>query len=275
MDIYAYDRYASFVADFLDPAKGLSKRGAKARLAEVLKCHPTYISQVCQGQSPFNLDQAIGFCGFASLDEEATRFFIDLLQWDRASTAAARSYFRRRIDKARHERLEPSRRIGVSARIPKDAAQRYYQSWLPQAVHMLCQTRGEHTSASLAARLGVCVAAVEESVNFMVDMGVLERANGRISSRIDAVHAPNESPVIRQIHQNWRYRTVQEMQQAAALPGMHFSAAMSISSEVAVAFRARLARLIEELGGMVTDVESDAVYAFSQDFFRLDSRQDS
>ena len=62
MVIYEAETYRDFVKDRVYQEN--RPRGGLRALAEALKCHPTYLSQVVRGLSHFSNEQAIAFCRY-------------------------------------------------------------------------------------------------------------------------------------------------------------------------------------------------------------------
>lgn len=84
MQVYEFKDYRKFLIQALG---GESKRtGQRGALAEHLGCQSAYLSQVLKGVANFNLEQAFKVNQFFGHDPQASEYFLNLVQLERAGT---------------------------------------------------------------------------------------------------------------------------------------------------------------------------------------------
>lgn len=269
-DVFKCSAYRDAVEQWLSHPQGGRPRGAIKALADVLKCHPTFIAHVLNGKADFSNEQALRFCRHFALTGDETDFFLDLLNRDRAGDTETRAYFQERLKFRLEERQNLQRRLRVQDALTSDQEAVYFKSWLTQAVHMSTLLPGPHTVASLAARLGAQLPAVEETVKNLVDMGFLQWEKGSLTCVRLMFHLGRSSPWIAKSHYNWRLKTAQTMMETpGSLPGVHYSSVFTLSEETVQEVRELILRHVEEARERIAPSPSERVYVYCIDFYPL------
>ncbi len=111
MGILNFSDYRLILKDFIakKPQKG---RGEIGRLAEHLSIHPTALSQIMNGHKEMNLEQGLLATQYLNLTPAETKYFLLLIEKERAGSAALRKYFSEEIKKEREQLQQVSKRIG-------------------------------------------------------------------------------------------------------------------------------------------------------------------
>jgi uncharacterized protein (TIGR02147 family) len=252
--------------------KGEAKRrprGALKLLAEKLKVHPSFVSQVLLGKSHLNVDQALLAADFFGLNPEETEHFLDLLHRDRAGNASARAYFEKRIEKRNHERLNLKRRFHENRSLTGEQETLYYEDWATQAIHMLCQLPGKHTQASVARVLKLDPARVENKIRVLKEIGFLSEKDGALTSRIESFHLGKESRTLPRLHGNWRLKSLHDLAAGLASDALHYTSVMTITEATARKIRDSILKHLEETRADISAAESRALYYYGLDFYPL------
>lgn len=259
--------YRDVVEWHLHQTDGQRRRGVNA-LAGALRCHATFIAKVLSGRAEFSVEQALAFCDHVALSEFERQFFLELLQLERAADQRTKTFFAARVDSLRQARLEVTRRLG-SKEIPMSEVQsEYYGSWIPQFIHILCQTEGKHSTASIAASMNLPLPVVENTVRALIEGGIIASQNGFLSSQMDFVHLPDKSNLITQMHQQWRLKTAADMSRQIASKSFHFSALMSIDRQTVDKIKAILSESILNVKSDVATAKSQEIYFIGVDFYK-------
>jgi hypothetical protein len=91
MTIFEFTDYKKFVLHTIESNPELG-RGSVKKIAESLRVHPSLISQILKGLKDFNPEQANDVATFLGLDEEATEYFLCLVEIERAGTAKLKTF---------------------------------------------------------------------------------------------------------------------------------------------------------------------------------------
>lgn len=269
MSIYEVKSYRDFVRACLDDERAAGKRGAARRLADELKCHSTYVSQVTSGKADLSVDQGMRLCAYYRLSAEQTEFFLDLLNRDRAGTREAKAHFQMRIDRRLAELADMKKRWKLDATLTAEHELKYYSTWIPQAVHLYCQLPGTHTAQSIAQALDLAVAKVEKVVADLEALGFIGRSAKGLRSLRDSVHLGKDSEFISRVHVSWRLKAVADLTMRARLPGRHYSSVVSMSEKTAREIDRMILAHIETVREIIGPSPAETLHVYNLDFYPL------
>src|ERR1700722_14177025 len=110
MSIFDYSEYKLFLKTTIRslPKQG---RGQARRLSEHLSVNSVAVSQVLSGSRDFTAEQALATAAFFGLDEQATEYFVTLVNQARAGTKDLRDYYAKKIAALRQENLRYKNRV--------------------------------------------------------------------------------------------------------------------------------------------------------------------
>jgi hypothetical protein len=269
MNVYEAKSYRDFVKASLDGAAPGARRGAVKRLAEFLKVHSTYVSQVTTGKADFSVDQGIRFCAYCGLAADQTEFFLDLLNRDRAATKEAKAHYQMRVDRRLAELTDMKKRWRLADALTGEQELKYYGSWIPQAVHLYCQLPGPHTAASIAAGLRLTEDRVTGVLADLEGLGFVELTARGYRSMRDSVHVGKDSTLISRYHINWRQKAIADFTATPRLPGFHYSSVVSLSEPAAKEIRELILAHIEATRAVIIPAPSEKLFVYCLDFYGL------
>jgi hypothetical protein len=140
---------------------------------------------------------------------------------------------------------------------------------MPQAIHVLCQTPGRHTPATIAAALKLEPGVAKAVVTTLLRLGLLTEVGGGLASAQDFLHTGKDSQLIRRTHVNWRLKTVADMLAGHSLDGVHFSAVATMSEETAMTMRRLFVDCLQKAKTMIAKSPPQKVQAIAIDFYDL------
>lgn len=254
--------------DFLGGGPRTNRRGV-SKLALHLKVHPTFIAKVLGEKADFSCEQAVSFCNYANFSAGDTEYFVDLLLRDRAGDPGTRAHFEERLCRQRELSENLKRRLDSSRDLTIEEQLEYYESWLPQAVHLLCQSTGRHTPASIALRLGIQPQQVENLTAKLIHMGLLVRRDGAFFSEVDFIHTGKDSPLVGRLHVNWRLKIISDLLIGKGSDGVHFSAVAAMSVATALQIRELLISSLESAKRSIATSPSETLQVLAIDFYGL------
>jgi len=268
MDIFLAPGYREFISDIIR-IENEKSWGAVKRLAEVLKCHSTYISQIVKGKSHLSTEQAIAFCSYLDFSRGATDHFLDLLNRDKSGTAESRTYFQDRIERRLAEHSNLKQRLSVTEGLTLDQEARYYNGWLPQVVHICSQLPGAQTLEAIAAILKIERLKIAEVLSELEAIGIIEITDGVIRCLRTSVYIGKDSPFCSQFHMSWRLRTLNEMATTTKLKGVHYSSVLTMSTATAEAVQELIVQHLSATRELVLPSPSDHIYSYCLDFYPI------
>ena len=128
--------------------------GFQSKLAVVMGCQRSYLSQVLNGKAHLTEDQLLGATKFAALEAGETEFVLSLYHHDKAGTKELRFYYQDKIKRARAESLDVTKRIKKKAVDQKELSL-FYSNWLYTAVYTTIMMKDYRTAAQVASKLKV------------------------------------------------------------------------------------------------------------------------
>lgn len=244
------------------------KNGVKAALARSLSCQPTYISQVLHGLAHFSLEQAEGANHFFAHTKEESRFFLLLVQKDRAGTKTLAQHFQDQIDEMLQRRLVIGLRLGPKKALNSEDQSIYYSSWLYAAVHIALTIPELRTRESLAKHLGAPAKRVSEVLEFLVAAGLASQNGSGFNVGTSHVRLGRDSHNILKHHANWRAQAVESLEREE-LQDLHYSGVVSLSTADVLRIKNVLMESIETAQSIVRSSNEEELCAINIDFFNL------
>lgn len=265
--VFEFDSYKKFL-QAVEHSRTHLERGFRSRLAEALGCQNAYVSNVLNNQAHFSLEQGFKICGFLSLTGDERKFFLTLIEFERAGTSELRAHFEDELTTLRTKRLNLKDRVGAALTLSADAQSIYYSHWTYAAVHMLTSLPGYHNLNDIASALRLPVETVRHTLLFLNSVGLVKEKGGRISVGTSQVHLSKDSHQILQHHTNWRLAAIESLVQLSE-NDIHYSTVSTLSKADAEKLKARFAKEIEKYVQTVKASPEEALYGFNLDFYSL------
>jgi uncharacterized protein (TIGR02147 family) len=267
MNIYHATDYRDLITQFLEVKIG---RGSRAKLADVLNCHPGYLSQVLgKGKVHFTPENILKIAQFLGLDETQSDFLMDLLQKERAGTPEAREFFERRLARARQENLKIEAQITESnTRELDDAAKAtYYSHWSYSAVHMAVSVPALNQIETLESKLQLPAPFLKKILAFLEETGLVTRTGERYAIGMTRIHLSKDSPLIRAHHQNYRHKAIRSLENENDFD-LHYSAVLTLSREDARRVRDLLLGFVKEKEEILIPSPNEEIVFLNLDLFK-------
>jgi uncharacterized protein (TIGR02147 family) len=241
-------------------------RGEKSRIAEALRCHLAYISQVLSGNAQFSLEQADALNTYLGHSDEEGEFFLLLVSHARAGTESLRKVYQTRIRKTLHERMVLENRLKNKKTLSLESQAPYYSAWYYAAIHLLISVPGFQAKEEIARHLRLPMPLVNQVLSFLVDTGLAEQFEGGYRTGQVSLHLQNDSPWVARHHTNWRMQAIQSVDRPDPKK-MHYTSVVSMSPDDAPEVRKILIEAIEKVRAVVRQSPEKAVYCYTLDLF--------
>jgi uncharacterized protein (TIGR02147 family) len=267
MNLESIDSYCSFVREFLH-RKSPKQRGQIAKLAEHLGVHPTFVSQVLSGAKHFSLEQSFAVTTFFELTETEQKYFLLLVQKDRAGTKELRKYFENELSNLRKDLLLVSKRLPKHRDLTEEHKAIFYSSWLYSGVRLFCSVGDGQTIENVVERFRIGRIKAASILGFLVEVGLCtkEGENYRLGSQ--HTHVESTSPFSNRHHMNWRNKALQ-LHENKTVEELVLTAPMSISVKDFQKIRESLLNCIKENFEIAKDSSAEEIAFLNIDFLWL------
>ena len=265
--LFEYSDYKAYVSDWI-ASRANGGRGEKAKIAERARCHPAYISQVLTGPSHFSLEQAESLNELLEHGEDASVFFLLLVELGRAGTKALRKHFERQIQKILNQRLQLKNRFTDKKSLTIEHQATYYSHWAYCGVHMAVLNPATQTPGAIAKYFDLSLAKTVEILDFLTSVGLVKNELGLFTPGDMRIHLDHDSPMISKHHTNWRMQAIKALDQKSPQE-LHYSGVISLSYEDLPRVREELVKALEKIRALVKDSKDETVYCYALDLFGL------
>lgn len=264
--IYNFLSYRPYLESKLG-SKG-RRTGARKRLAEHLKVHTTFVSQVLLSKAELSLEQAEGCNDFLGHDENQAEYFLALVMKDRAGTQSLEARFQKKVDEMRSQFLNIKSRVKTDIEVTPLDQSEFYSSFLYGAIHVLTSVPGFQTREAIAKKLNLSLLEAQPMFDFLIRLNVIEEKNGKLSTGQNVVHLGRDSSLIKQHHTNWRLHTLTTLDRINE-QDLHYSGIMSISRKDAYKIKESILANFQENVKIVAESDVEAGFVYNFDFYEF------
>lgn len=245
--------------------------GEKSKIAAALGCHSAYVSQVLEHDAQFSFEQGAALTEYVGLGKEEARFYLLLLQRERAGTRSLKNFVTAQIDEILTARTLLRNRLEKQKILSAEAQATYYSSWHYAAAHVAVSIPAFSTRNTLAKALGIGASRAGEVLAFLTEQSLVIEEGGRYRSGTASLYLPENSPLVSKHHANWRFQAMRALDEPAPFE-LHYSSVATLRAEDLPKARAILVKAIEEVRHLVrTGTEEDTVFCYGLDLFRVAS----
>lgn len=266
MNIFEESTYRSYLKQRLGNSR--QRTGEKMKAAKAISCHTTYLSQVLNDKAELSLEQADLMNTFLGHTKDESEFFILLVLKARAGTVRLKTHFQEQIDSTLAKRVIIKSRINQSTKISLEDESRFYSRWYYGAIHVLVSIPELKTREAIASYLKLPMERVTDFLEFLVQLGLVERQGDHFKHRSQMVHLGNDSSNIVKHHLNWRMRAMRVIEETGASQ-THYSAAVSLSRKDAAKIKQVLVDSLKQNLDVIAASKEEVAYGYTFDFFEL------
>src|SRR5262249_18721511 len=149
---------------------------------------------------------------FLELGREEIRYFLTLVEFNRAGTPSLRALLKEQLEEMREKHLLLKKRVGIQATLSRENQSTYYSSWHYAALHMAVTIPALQTRAALAKALRVPPRKLAGVLDFLVSVGLIKSEGERFQPGPILLHLEKDSPLIYHHHSNWRAKAMTSLQ---------------------------------------------------------------
>ncbi|NJL25279.1 MAG: DUF4423 domain-containing protein [Calothrix sp. SM1_5_4] len=268
-DIFAYSNYKTWLRHWL---KSLPKggRGQLGKLADAALMFSSSLSQILGSQDKhFTLEQAVLVADHVGLSDIERRYFLLLVQHDRAGSVRLRKEFETQLREAKKAHSQIGSRLPSEHQLRIEEETIFYSSWLYSAARVLTSLKNCPSAESLAERLGISRAQSNAIVDFLLRSGLCVEKGGRLHPGPKHTHLEATSPIITRHHANWRVKAMDRHARLDVNSELAYSAPMSLAKEDVLKVREELIRAIERVRTIIDPSPCETAYCLNIDWVQF------
>ncbi len=246
-------------------------RGYKSRLSEAIAQPSSFLSQVLHTHVEFTMDHAFRlarFWGFTGLEES---YWMTLVGHARAASSEYRKHLKEELARLRTENLNLGQRFREPGLQQQQASEQYYGSWHRGALHMLLTIPEISSLEKLAARMGLPVDVVLQTLRELQVMGLAEEERGKWKTSLNSIHLTKGSALSAFNHQIWRNRAIEQLMlpKPDRQEPLNYTALYTLSREDFAKLRDLVLRFVEETRDIVTPSKEETLGCLNVDWFEV------
>jgi uncharacterized protein (TIGR02147 family) len=227
MDIKKIENYRAFIREYLQK-RSPNGRGEIAKLALFIGVHPTFVSQVLTGKREFNLEQSFSTAEFLDLTETETKYFLLLLQKERAGTQALKGYFKKELEILKKSLLEIPNRLNEHRNLSETEKAIFYSSWIYSAIRLFCSVERGKKLEEIVEHFAINRKRAIHILDFLCEKNLCVKNGDRYLMGSQHTHIAIDSPFAIRHHMNWRTKALQ-LHETRTEEELVFTAPMSVS----------------------------------------------
>lgn len=265
--LFNYSAYKSYLKNLEKTGVPFS-RGFRSRLAEALGCQNAYISQILNTDAHFSLEQGLKIAQFLNLKDDEKKYFLLLIEFDRAGTEDLKKYFETDLKLLRQKNLNIAQKLNDSLALSEQDQSVYYSSWIYGALHMLVTIPQFNNFKNISDALNIDSRTLKSALQFLNTKRLIIEKNNRYEPGPAHLHLGNDSSHIGQHHTNWRIAAIQHLP-INSKDDVHYSTVSSLSLRDAEKLKAQFVQTIKDYVELIKPSKEETLYNFNLDFYSL------
>jgi uncharacterized protein (TIGR02147 family) len=264
--IFEFTHYRAYLKHKLGGA-GL-RTGQRKALAEHLKVHTTFVSQVILEKADFSLEQADSANAYFGHSPDESEYFLWLVLKDRAGTKELKARWDEKIQQMRAKYLNIGERLDHQGEVSLHDQARFYSSYLYAAIHVLVSIPDFQSIEALAKLLNRSHQEISEKIQFLIRIGLVVEDAGRLRHGNQHIHLSADSHLINQHHCNWRLRAMHSIENPFK-NDLHYSAAVTLSMADTYTVKNSIIKNLQENIKTISSSKEEVAYVYNIDFFLI------
>lgn len=264
--IFEHSDYRSYLEQKL--GKAGQRTGLRAQAAAAVGCHTTYLSQVMNDRADLSPEQSESMNQFLGHTETEAEFFHLLVGKARAGTRPLKLRLQSQIEKILGERSQVGARLGQQAKIRAEDRERFYSTWIHGAIHVLATIPEFQSIDALERKLKIPRKRLGEAVEFLVGLGILNQASGKLTPGKNHIHLGDDSASIVHHHTQWRLHALRSLE-TRRREDVHYSAVVTLSSRDVARVRERMLDFLKESISTIEASPAEEAHVLCLDWYPL------
>ncbi|MBA2404692.1 MAG: DUF4423 domain-containing protein [Bdellovibrionales bacterium] len=266
--IFDYLDYKMFISSWVSsrPKKG---RGEYLKMAKAMSMHTTQVSQVFKSSRELTLEQADALSDYLKLPYLEKRYFLDLVNFQRAGTQKLKSFYKKSLKDIKGESDQLKNRLKVKKTFSETEKAIYYADSIYSEAHLLTTIPKMNSLESISKRLKKDPGYVEEILQFLLETGLVKMGPKGLEVGDNQIHIDAQSPHVLHHHRNWRLKALQK-QSLREANDLFYTGPMTLSREDFEKCKEILRLSLENIYKIIEPSPSENLYCLNFDFFEVD-----
>jgi uncharacterized protein (TIGR02147 family) len=271
MSLFESGNYKTAVLELIEqmPKQGY---GQFRKIAEHLNVSSVIVSQVFKGNRDLSQEQAFDLAAYFGFSDLETRYFLLLVQKERAGNHKLKKYFEAQLSEIREKSKELKNRVRKDTELSESTKAIFYSNWYYSGIRLLSSIDGYQNVDAIADHLSLPRATVKRVADFLIEHGLMIDDEGKLKMGPKTTHLESTSPLVSRHHSNWRMRGMNNME-ALSPEELFYTGPMSLSNEAMNWVRTELVSLIERVVTHVSASESERLACLNIDWFDFRGRK--
>lgn len=266
INVFDYQHYRDYLKVRLSTTG--ENRGLRARLAELTRTTPAFISKVLSGGIDLSPEHIPHLNKLLEHTKEESHFFTLLTLDARAGNRELKAYYQDQLNEFREKRNHFLERVKISDKVSAADHAKYNSQWYYTALHLLAGIPAYQTREAMSRRLQLPMTVVSKALEELMSMGLIEAKGSKLIIGKKRIHLDKNSPWITQLHTLFRQRVIHQLA-APDESDFHFSIAMGVSKSFMNEYKKRMIDLITEFEAKMIEAKEEELYALNIDLFRF------
>ena len=264
--IFEFKTYKAYLGHKTEKQSG--SWGVKSKLATAINCQSAYLSQVMNGNADLSLEQSLKVCDYFNFSDDEKKFFLLLVQKDRAGTADLKKYFTEQIDEILSKRLVVMERLGAANKLSDEDKTTYYSAWYFSAIHMALSVPDLRTKNALKDFFNLSAQRVNQAIDFLLSVGLVQQKGDSYSMGGASIRLGNDTSLILRHHANWRTQALESLEREL-MTDLHYSGVFTLSKSDVLKIKDIMLEQLKSNLEIVRESKEEEVYVMNLDFFSL------
>lgn len=259
MDNLNIESYKQIVHDWIlqRPKEG---RGELKRISEFLGVSSVLVSQIFNGEKDISLEQGHKLCDYLGMNEIEKKYFLTLIQYQRAGTSDLKNFFYKEAKRIEKEIADISNRVPHQQKLSNEDKSIFYSDFKYSAIRLACSLP-QVNDQKLQSLFDIDQNSLSRYTEFLLERNLIKKSAGFYELGPASTHIGKDTPYVKQHHTNWRLKavaTIEQMQDDELM----YTAPAAISKEDFKNLRLKILKLIDEF-------VADAIESEAEDLFYL------
>lgn len=265
--IFSYADYRAYLEDLIETYP-LSGRGIRKSWALAITCQGPFISHVLAGRNDLSLEQAEATTRYFNLNQEESKYFMTLVQFNRASTTELKKYFQKELKQITKKAMSVKKQVNIQKSLPESEKSVYYSNWQYAVIHIALTIEDCNTVSDLQKKLLLPKKTIEDALSFLEQNGILKRIGAKYIAGDSVIHLEKNSSFINSHHTNMRLLSVERLK-TNLIDDFRYSGVISISRNDYNRVRKILADSLKEMVQVIKPSPPEELCLLSLDFVKL------
>jgi uncharacterized protein (TIGR02147 family) len=266
LSIFEFTNYCEYLSAWIE-SQGNKSHGIKGQIAKSLNVSSSFISQVLKSEKTFTSDQTSDLSDFLGLTEMESDYLHLMVELSRSGSHRYKEKLQRKIKKFQDQSKQIGNRVPRNKELTNEQKSIYYSSWLYTGIRNLTALADCKNINSLSKYLNIEPSVINQIVRFLIENGLCIDNSGKITYGPASIHIDKESPFVNKHHQNWRIKSIQQMDLKKE-NDLFFTGPMSLSQEAFDEILKLLPTVIQAVMKISGPSTSEVVACLNIDWFR-------